>query len=178
MTKLLQFMGGFILSFLLIVGLFTGIFWFTKDYTPPPPPGVNMDSLAAIGLWPDSASVYDSERYHLQELEKELAQKQDSITYREQVVAQREALLAGVRQKITSAGAVEDSLMDLRYTDIAQLIENMKPVDSGPVMDQLSDLAAAKILVKMRKRQAGRVMNVMDVNKVAQVSQLITLLKK
>ena len=137
-----------------------------------------MDSLAAIGQWPDSASVYDSERYHLLEREKELAQKEDSVAYREQVVAQREALLADIKQQVSSASAVEDSLMDLRYTDLAQLIENMKPVDAGPVMNSLSDLAAAKILIKMRKRQAGRVMNVMDVNKVAQVSQLITLLKE
>lgn len=178
MTKILQFMGGFILSFLLIVGLFTGIFWFTKEYTPPPPPGLDIDSLAAIGVWPDSVSVYQSERYQLKEREKELAKMEDSLSYREQVVAQREAMMADVRQKLSQASAEEDSLMDLRYADLAQLIESMKPVDASQVMNSLSDLAAAKILVKMRKRQAGRVMNGMDVNKVAQVSQLITLLKE
>ena len=178
MTKLLQFIGGFILSFLLIIGLFTGIFWFTKEYTPPPPPGLDIDSLAAIGIWPDSVSVYESERYHLREREKEIAELEDSLAQRELVVAQREALLADVRGKLGEASAEEDSLMDQRYRDLAQLIESMKPVDAGNVMSSLSDLAAAKILIKMRKRQAGRVMNMMDVNKVAQVSQLITLLKE
>ena len=178
MTKLLQFIGGFILSFLLIVGLFTGIFWFTKEYTPPPAPGLDIDSLAAIGVWPDSVSVYESERYHLRERERKMAELEDSLAQRELVVAQREALLAGVRAKASAASAEEDSLMDLRYQDLAQLIENMKPGDAGNVMNSLSDLAAAKILVKMRKRQAGRVMNFMNVAKVAQVSQLITLLKE
>ena len=178
MTKLLQFIGGFILSFLLIIGLFTGIFWFTKEYSPPPPPGLDIDSLAAIGVWPDSISVYESERYHLREREKDMAELEDSLAQREMVVAQREASLADVRGKLGEASAEEDSLMDLRYKDLAQLIESMKPVDAGNVMNSLSDLAAAKILVKMRKRQAGRVMNMMDVNKVAQISQLITLLKE
>ncbi len=50
MARILQFIGGFILSFLLIVGLFTGIIWYTKEYTEPPPPGVNIDSLLAAGL--------------------------------------------------------------------------------------------------------------------------------
>jgi len=178
MTKLLQFMGGFILSFLLIVGLFTGIFWFTKEYTPPPEAPVDLDSLAALGIWPDSVSVYESERFQLKAREAQIAAREDSVAKWAQVVAQREALLASVRQQQDRASAVEDSLMDLRYADLAQLIENMKPVDAGPLMDNLSDLAAAKILIKMRKRQAGRVMNVMNVNKVAQVSQLITMLKK
>ena len=178
MTKLLQFMGGFILSFLLIVGLFTGIFWFTKEYTPPPERPADLDSLiAAGGILPDSISVYASERFQLKAREAKIAAREDSITKWAQVVAQREALLAGVRQQQDQASAEEDSLMDLRYTDLAQLIENMKPVDAGPLMDNLSDLAAAKILTRMRKRQAGRVMDIMNVNKVAQVSQLITMLK-
>jgi len=54
----------------------------------------------------------------------------------------------------------------------------MKPVNAGVVMNNLSDFSAAKILVKMRKREAGRVMNSMDPDKLARVSQLLTMLKE
>ncbi len=180
MTKILQFMGGFILSFLLIIGLLTGIYWFTREYTPPPPPPVDIDSLAAIGAWPDSISVYESERYHLREQQKQIIAREDSVTYREQVVAQREALAMQLQQQMGKASAEEDSIRNRRYNDLAQLVENMKPSDGAELLNSLPELSAAKILMKMRKRQAGRVLNAMTVDpaRVAQISQLMTLLRE
>lgn len=177
MTKLLQFVGGFLLSFLLIVGLFTGIFWFTKDYTPPPPSEMDLDSLYANGAYPDSISQYKKERMQISHDAKQLTEKEAEVQRREQELAERQKLLQDLQSKTADARAEEDSIMNIRYEELAKLIESMKPVDAGPVLNNLSDFAAAKILIKMKKRQAGRIMNVMDVNKVASVSQLITMLK-
>jgi flagellar motility protein MotE (MotC chaperone) len=178
MTKLLQFIGGFILSFLLIVGLFTGIFWYTKEYTPPPAPPVNVDSLIASGVWPDSLSMYTKERVQITQQKEDLASEKDKLARQQAEIAQREQTLKDIQAKINSSSAEEDSIMELRYTDLAQLVENMKPQDAGRVMDNLSDFSSAKILMKMRKRQAGRVMNSMTAEKLAKVSQLITLIKQ
>ena len=78
-------------------------------------------------------------------------------------MAERQKLLEDLQSKTANARAEEDSIMNIRYEELAKLIESMKPVDAGPVLNNLSDFAAAKILIKMKKRQAGRVMNVMDV---------------
>jgi len=177
MTKFLQFMGGFILSFLLIVGLFTGIIWYTKEYTEPPPPGVNIDSLLAAGVLPDSLSIYDKERYLLQKEKERLEAEKAEQARREEEIAQRRTMLEDIQSQLDQASAEEDSIMDIRYGEIASLLENMKSVDAGKVMDNLPDFSAAKVLTKMRKREAGRVMNSMSPEKLAKVSQLITLLR-
>ena len=79
--------------------------------------------------------------------------------------------------QLDQANAEEDSIMNIRYGEIAGLLENMKPVEAGKVMDNLPDFSAAKVLTKMRKREAGRVMNSMSPDKLTKVSQLITLLR-
>ncbi|HUU27104.1 MAG TPA: hypothetical protein VM123_04760 [archaeon] len=178
MTKILQFLGGFILSFLLIVGLFTGIIWYTKEYTQPPQPGVNVDSLLAAGVLPDSLTIYDKERYLLSQQKAQMEKEQADIALKEQEVAKREAMLDDLRQQLAKASAEEDSIMNVRYADQAKLIENMKPVDAKGIMDQMPDYSAARILMKMRKREAGRVMNRMDPTKLVRVSQLMTMLKE
>ncbi|MCE5272153.1 hypothetical protein LLH00_12825 [bacterium] len=178
MTKLLQFIGGFILSFLLIVGLFTGIFWYTKDYTAPPPPGVNVDSLIAAGVWPDSLSMYAKERIQIDQKKTELTTKEEDLARKQQEIEQNRQMLEDIQKKVGEASAEEDSIMNLRYQDLAGLIESMKPADAGRVLDNLSDFSSAKILLRMRKRSAGSVMNAMSAEKLAKVSQLITMLKE
>ena len=178
MTKLLQFIGGFILSFLLIVGLFTGIFWYTKEYTAPPPPGVNTDSLIAAGVWPDSLSMYAKERVQIAQKKEELVSQEEDIQRRQQEIDTQRKMLEEIQAKVGVSSAEEDSIMDIRYQDLAGLIENMKPQDAGRVLDNLSEFSSAKILMKMRKRSAGRVMNSMNAEKLSKVSQLITMIKE
>ncbi len=178
MTKFLQFLGGFILSFLLIVGLFTGIIWYTKEYARPPEPGVNVDSLLAAGVMPDSLSIYDKERYLLVQQRQGLEVEKERLDQEQQELAQRRTMIDDMRNELARAKQEEDSIMDVRYKQQAQLIENMKPVDAKGVMDNLPDYAAAKILMYMRKREAGRVMNRMDPQKLVRVSQLMTLLRE
>ncbi|OGF98942.1 MAG: hypothetical protein A3F83_07435 [Candidatus Glassbacteria bacterium RIFCSPLOWO2_12_FULL_58_11] len=178
MTKLLQFVGGFILSFLLIVGLFTGIIWYNKSYTPPPQPGVNIDSLLAAGVLPDSLNMYDKERYQIEQEKAKIDSAKAEQARRDEEITQRQAMLEDIQKKMDKSSAEEDSVMNLKYTEVAKLIESMKPVDAGAVMDGLPDFSAAKILTRMSKRQAGRVMSVMSPAKLVTVSQLITLLKE
>ena len=178
MTKLLQFLGGFILSFLLIIGLFTGIIWYTKEYSEPPAPKLNVDSLLAAGVVPDSLNVYDKEHYQIQQQRDKLAAEEEAQKRRKAELDQQKQQLQELQQQLNSANAQEDSIMNIQYTEMAKLFENMKPVDAGGVMNSLPDFTAAKILTRMSKRQAGRVMNSMDTDKLAKVSQLITLIKQ
>jgi len=177
MAKILQFIGGFILSFLLIVGLFTGIIWYTKEYTKPPPPEVNIDSLLAAGVLPDSLSIYDKERYLLQQEKERFELEKAEQARREEELVQRQAMLEDIQTQLDQASAEEDSIMNIQYGEVARLLESMKPIDAGKVMDNLPDFSAAKVLTKMRKREAGRVMNSMAPEKLAKVSQLIALMK-
>lgn len=177
MTKLLQFMGGFILSFLLIIGLFTGIIWYTKEYSDPPEPPMNVDSLLAAGVVPDSLNVYDKQRMQIEQQRSLLEEEQQAIQERQGQLEQQKQQIQELQQQLSEASAAEDSIMDQQYTEMAQLFENMKPADAGPVMNSLPDFTAAKILTRMSKRQAGRLMNAMDTNKLAKVSQLITVMK-
>jgi len=178
MTKFLQFLGGFILSFLLIVGLFTGIIWYTKEYTPPPPPEMNLDSLLAAGVLPESLNIFARDSILLRQQRERMEAEKAELERKKQEIAQRQQMLEDIKAQLEKASAEEDSIMELRYADLAQLIESMKPVNAGVVMNNLSDFSAAKILVKMRKREAGRVMNSMDPDKLARVSQLLTMLKE
>jgi DNA repair exonuclease SbcCD ATPase subunit len=177
MTKLLQFMGGFILSFLLIIGLFTGIIWYTKEYSEPPVTPLNLDSLLAAGVVPDSLNVYDKQRFQIDQDRAKLDAEQEAQLRRQAEIDQQQQQLQDLQQQLSTASAEEDSIMDIQYSEMAKLFESMKPVDAGAVMNSLPDFSAAKIITRMSKRQAGRVMNSMDTAKLAKVSQLITLIK-
>jgi flagellar motility protein MotE (MotC chaperone) len=177
MTKLLQFMGGFVLSFLLIVGLFTGIIWYTKEYSPPSAAPLNVDSLLAAGVVPDSLNMYDKERYQIEQERTRLAAEVEAQQRRQAEIDQQKQQLADLQAQLSSASAEEDSIMDIQYTEVAKLMESMKPVDAGAVMNTMPDFTVAKILTRMSKRQAGRVMNSMDTDKASKATQLITLIK-
>lgn len=177
MTKLLQFMGGFILSFLLIIGLFTGIIWYTKEYSEPPVTPLNLDSLLAAGVVPDSLNVFDKQRYQIDRDRALIITEQEAQLRRQAEIDQQKKQLQEMQLQLSAASAEEDSIMDIQYSEMAKLFENMKPIDAGAVMNSLPDFSAAKIITRMSKRQAGRVMNSMNTDKLAKVSQLITLIK-
>ncbi len=177
MTKLLQFMGGFILSFLLIIGLFTGIIWYTKEYSEPPVSPLNLDSLLAAGVVPDSLNVFDKQRYQIDQDRALIIAEQEAQLRRQAEIDQQQKQLQDMQLQLSAASAEEDSIMDIQYSEMAKLFENMKPIDAGAVMNSLPDFSAAKIITRMSKRQAGRVMNSMNTDKLAKVSQLITLIK-
>src|SRR3972149_602739 len=108
MTKLLQFVGGFILSFLLIVGLFTGIIWYNKSYTPPPQPGVNIDSLLAAGVLPDSLNMDDKERYQIEQEKAKIDSAKAEQARRDEEITQRHAMLEDIQKKMDKSSAEED----------------------------------------------------------------------
>ncbi|MFH1068580.1 MAG: hypothetical protein V1794_03065 [Candidatus Glassbacteria bacterium] len=178
MTKFLQFIGGFILSFMLIIGLFTGIIWYTKEYSAPPPPQANIDSLLAAGVLPDSLSVYAKDQFMIQQQKDRLEVEKLEQARKAEELAQRQAVIDSLQATLRSASAEEDSVMNKQYTEVAKLLESMKPLDAGKVMDQMPEFSAAKILTRMGKRQAGRVMNAMQPDRVAKVNQLIILIKE
>ena len=125
----------------------------------------------------DGVSIYDKERYLLQQEKERFEAEKAEQARKEEEIAQRQAMLEDIQAQLDQASSEEDSIMNIRYGEIAGLLESMKPVDAGKVMDNLPDYTAAKVLTKMRKREAGRVMNSMSPDKLAKVSQLITLLR-
>src|SRR3990172_4929146 len=98
MTKLLQFIGGIILSFLLIMGRFTGIIWYNKSYTPPLQPGVNIDSLLAAGVLPDSLKIYDKERYQIEQEKAKIDSAKVEQARRDEEITQRQAMLEDIQK--------------------------------------------------------------------------------
>jgi flagellar motility protein MotE (MotC chaperone) len=106
---------------------------------------------------------------------EELSRRQDEVDRREKALAAREERLAlyekDVTAKITQLESVGKSLKDeLRKStsasdeaaaSLAKVYGAMKPSDAAPILDQLDEATALRILTRMKEKQVGEILPLM-----------------
>jgi flagellar motility protein MotE (MotC chaperone) len=143
--------------------------------TPPalavkPPPTADVKSDPTTGDRKERASAAD-----LKSMLEELSRRQGELDQREKTVAAREQKLAlyekDVTDKIAQLEQVGKTLKDeLKRTSaasdeaaasLAKVYGAMKPNEAAPILDQLDEATALRILTRMKEKQVGEILPLM-----------------
>lgn len=136
-----------------------------------PPPAANAaDAASTTGDRKERASAAD-----LKSMLEELSRRQAELDQREKTVATREQKLAlyekDVTEKIAQLEQVGKSLKeelkksnavsDDAAASLAKVYGAMKPAEAAPILDQLDEATALRILTRMKEKQVGEILPLM-----------------
>lgn len=116
----------------------------------------------------------------LQSLEK----RKEELDRRETAMKAEEERLQGLREQIekrqAAVGATEKRVLQImgmadkvgeeKLERLAKLYSSMRPEDAGPLLDRIDDDIALKIFLRMKPRQASRILPYMKPEKAAALS--------
>jgi flagellar motility protein MotE (MotC chaperone) len=166
-----------------------GIAWIDGEL-PSPPPAQAADSpveeeAPALAVKPPPAAEHGEEdkperrerasAADVKAMLEELTRRQAEIEQREKAVAAREEKLAlyekDVTEKIAQLEQVGKSLKDeLKRSNsasdeaaasLAKVYGAMKPSEAAPILDQLDEATALRILTRMKEKQVGEILPLM-----------------
>ena len=137
---------------------------------PPPAPAADEEATAAKGDRKERASAAD-----LKSMLEELSRRQAELDQREKTVAAREEKLAlyekDVTEKIAQLEQVGKTLKaelqksnaasDEAAASLAKVYGAMKPGEAAPILDQLDEATALRILTRMKEKQVGEILPLM-----------------
>ena len=137
---------------------------------PPPAAPADEETTAAKGDRKERASAAD-----LKSMLEELSRRQAELDRREKTVAAREEKLAlyekDVTDKIAQLEQVGKTLKaelqksnaasDEAAASLAKVYGAMKPAEAAPILDQLDEATALRILTRMKEKQVGEILPLM-----------------
>ena len=136
----------------------------------PPPADRTAEAASPSGDRKERASAAD-----LKSMLEELSRRQAELDKREKTVAAREEKLAlyekDVTEKIAQLEQVGKSLKeelkksnavsDDAAASLAKVYGAMKPAEAAPILDQLDEATALRILTRMKEKQVGEILPLM-----------------
>lgn len=136
----------------------------------PPPAPEAKDAEGAPSGRKDRASAAD-----LKSMLEELSRRQAELDRREKAVAAREEKLALYEKDVTEkiaqleqvGKALKDELKkssaasDEAAASLAKVYGAMKPAEAAPILDQLDEATALRILTRMKEKQVGEILPLM-----------------
>ena len=122
---------------------------------------------------------------HFQNLLKELQREKQRINAKETELAKKEALVknldATLQARANELIALEQRLVALsldaertkneRIKKLAGVYENMDPEQAARAIEEMDPNLAVTLVLRMRKREAGRILGAMDPQKASKISQ-------
>jgi flagellar motility protein MotE (MotC chaperone) len=159
--------------------------------------GLNTRILTTLlqGKWPDppvsapkpsALALPDSLRQVAVQLETQrtiMKTMQIGLDQREQRVAEEERRLAEERKQLETLKAQIDSLTaavnqqdNTRLTQVAQLVETMKPAQSAPILKNMPDNMIVDMLLRMKQKQAAKILAALEPDRAARLTQIMGML--
>jgi flagellar motility protein MotE (MotC chaperone) len=137
---------------------------------PPPATAVVADEASTTSDRKERASAAD-----LKSMLEELARRQGELDQREKAVTAREQKLAlyekDVTDKIAQLEQVgktlkeelrkSNAVSDEAAASLAKVYGAMKPAEAAPILDQLDEATALRILTRMKEKQVGEILPLM-----------------
>ena len=173
------YVGPFLVSFLVVFLLVAGGMFVLHKYagirvTPfgdPALDGAESDSLGAAGESDSLDAVAGSDP--LGAKEEELAEWERRLERREKEIASREQVAENLMARLT---AEKDSMASKRVSQLAKVYEAMRPEEVAPILEALDEATAIRILMKIKQRQAGKILGALTLERAATFSRKITRL--
>ena len=126
-------------------------------------------------------SLLDKKRNELDRKEKELTQKKEQLNKLKTEIettldnlAQKEK---GIDKKISQLITLKESMEEAELKKLAKVFEATPPEQAGPMFDKLDVELAAKILFRMKGRNAGKIWGYVDPDQAVRISRELSNLK-
>ncbi|MDY7017611.1 MAG: hypothetical protein SVK44_05295 [Nitrospirota bacterium] len=122
---------------------------------------------------------------HFQNLLKELQREKQRISAKETELAKKEAFvknldatlqaraneLIALEQRLVALSLDAERTKDERIKKLSGVYENMDPEQAARAIEEMDPNLAVTLLLRMRKREAGRILGAMDPQKASKISQ-------
>ncbi len=122
---------------------------------------------------------------HFQNLLKELQREKQRISAKETELAKKEALvknldatlqaraneLIALEQRLVALSLDAERTKDERIKKLSGVYENMDPEQAARAIEEMDPNLAVTLFLRMRKREAGRILGAMDPQKASKISQ-------
>ncbi len=126
-------------------------------------------------------SLLDKKRSELDRKEKDLTQKKEQLSKLKNEIettldnlAQKEE---GIDKKISQLITLKESLEEEELKKLAKVFEATPPEQAGPMFNKLDIALAAKILFRMKGRNAGKIWGYVDPDQAVRISRELSNLK-
>jgi flagellar motility protein MotE (MotC chaperone) len=124
-----------------------------------------------------SLTLLEKKRKELEGKEEELKQKEERLDQLKTEIEERLEKLAQMEKKIEKLIALKETEEAKDLTKLAKVFEATPPEQAGPMFNKLDVKIAAKILVRMKGRSAGKIWGYVDPDQAVKISKELTKLK-
>ena len=125
----------------------------------------------------ESLTLLEKKRKELESKEEGLKQREERLHQLKAEIEERLEKLAQMEKKIEQLIALKKSKEDKELTKLAKVFEATPPEQAGPMFNRLDVKIAAKILVRMKGRNAGKIWGYVDPDQAVRISKELAKLK-
>jgi flagellar motility protein MotE (MotC chaperone) len=125
----------------------------------------------------ESLTLLEKKRKELEMKEEELKQKEERLNQLKTEIEESLGKLAKTEKRIEKLIALKEGEEDKELTKLAKVFEATPPEQAGPMFNKLDVKIAAKILVRMKGRNAGKIWGYVDPDQAVRISKELAKLK-
>lgn len=124
-----------------------------------------------------SLTLLEKKRKELKSKEEELTQKEERLHLLKTEIEERLEELAQMEKKIEQLITLKETEEAKDLTKLAKVFEATPPEQAGPMFNKLDVEIAAKILVRMKGRNAGKIWGFVNPDQAVRISEELAKLK-
>lgn len=186
---LATYMGGFILSFLLILTAVFLVVKYThklpgirgfKEWSAMVPEEANGPGTSAANLGETSAGVPE-DLQRLKMLQQKIAEERRKIEQERQELLRKERWIEAEMKRLQATRAEIEKqanrLKDERIQRLARIFSSMRPEQAASIGQNLDDSTLIQILMTMREREAAKVLSSIEPDRAARISHKLGILE-
>lgn len=125
----------------------------------------------------ESLTLLEKKRKELEKKEEALKQEEERLNQLKTDIEERLAKLAQAEKKIEQLITLKESEEAKDLTKLAKVFEATPPEQAGPMFNRLDVDIAAKILVRMKGRNAGKIWGFVNPDQAVKISNELAKLK-
>jgi len=124
-----------------------------------------------------SFTLLEKKKKELEKKEEELKQEEERLSQLKVEIEEGLEKLAQMEKKIEQLITLKESKEDKELTKLAKVFEATPPEQAGPMFNKLDVDIAAKILVRMKGRNAGKIWGFVNPDQAVKISNELAKLK-
>ena len=138
---------------------------------------VGTDETVDTGEDFESLALLDKKKRELEGKEKELEQKEGCLNQLKTEIEERLEELAQMEKKIEQLIVLKETEEAKDLIKLAKVFEATPAEQAGPMFNKLDVKIAAKILIRMQGRKAGKIWGYVDPDRAVKISRELSKLK-
>ena len=119
-------------------------------------------------------NLLEKKRKELENKEEDFKQKEELLNQLKTEIEERLDRLAQMEKKIGKLITLKETKKDKELTKLAKVFEATPPEQAGPMFDKLDVELAAKILFRMKGRNAGKIWGYVNPEQAVRISRKLS----